>query len=189
VSAYRRGAYRSRQSGSLPRPAAALAGTVAVGLFLGYSAGKTVHHPGAGHHLQHKTQTVHPAQVTAVTGSGENAFWAAVLGDLAAPVTAANENSLTAWAVHEGPWGTVGRYNPLDSTLVMPGVWAFNTFDGDLHVWNYPSASEGAKATALTLEGGYPGITAALRTGNGLCGGGLGYEFGRWSGGGYREVC
>jgi hypothetical protein len=71
----------------------------------------------------------------------------------------------------------------------MPGSWPFNTFDGDLHVQNYPTASEGAQATALTLKGGYPMIVAALRTGAGICGGGYASELGRWSGGGYEEVC
>jgi hypothetical protein len=64
-----------------------------------------------------------------------------------------------------------------------------DTFDGDLHVQGYPTASEGAQATALTLEGGYPLIVAALRSGAGICGGGFASELGRWSGGGYQEVC
>lgn len=185
MSAYRRSAYRYR-SRSSSGPGKAVG--IAVGLFLAYGAGKTVHQPAAVHHLQHKTQTVHPAHLAAVTGSGENAFWTAVLGDLTAPVTAADENSLTAWASHEGPWGSVGQFNPLDTILPMPGSWAFNTFAGDLHVQDYPDASEGAQATALTL-GGYPQIVAALRSGSGLCGDSLAYEFSRWSGGGYQEIC
>lgn len=186
MTAYRRGYYRPR-SPYRSNSGAGRAVGVAVGLFLAYSAVKAQH--GAAHHHHRKTaQPVHHAQLADVAGSGENAFWAAVLADLGAPVTAADENSLTAWGAHEGAWGAVGQWNQLDSTLPMAGAWPFNTFSGNLHVWNYPDASTGAQATALTIES-YPGITAALRAGNGVCGGSLGYEFGRWSGGGYTEVC
>jgi hypothetical protein len=182
VTAYRRSAYRYRSPYRRSSGAGRAAG-VALGLLLAWTAAKSAHSTG-----RHPAQPVHHAQLADVAGSGENAFWAAVLADLGARPTQADENSLTAWAAHEGPWGSVGINNPLDSTLPMAGAWPFNTFDGNLHVWNYPDASTGAQATALTIEG-YPGITAALRTGNGVCGGGLAYEFGRWSGGGYTEVC
>ena len=131
------------------------------------------------------------AHVTAViSGGSEDAFMTAVLADLGAPVTAANIGSLEAWVRHETPWPPVAADNPMNTTLAAPGSWAFNTFDGDLHVQAYPSASEGAQATALTLAGGYPLITAALRSGAGLCGNwSLAGEFGKWSGDGYQEVC
>jgi hypothetical protein len=123
-----------------------------------------------------------------VTRGSEAAFYTAALTDLGAPATTANISSLAAWGAREGCWGCVGRYNQLDSTLYEPGATAFNTFSGSLHVWNYPDAAEGAQATAATISG-YPGITAALRSGGGLCGGSLAAEFSRWSGGGYQEVC
>lgn len=125
----------------------------------------------------------------AVAGGGENAYFSAVAADLGAPATGANLRSLAAWASHEGPWGTVGQWNALDTTLPEPGSWAFNHLPGGGHVWNYPNASEGAQATAQTLLGGYPSIVSALRSGGGVCGNGFSAEFSRWSGGGYQEVC
>lgn len=141
----------------------------------------------ASHPPQH---AVHHAQVVTdvQAGTSETSFFTAVLADLGDRATAEDLGSLAAWAGHEGPWGSVGAWNPLDSILPMPGSWPFNTFAGDLHVQNYPDAAEGAQATARTI-GGFPAITAALRSGSGVCGGGLAYEFGRWSGGGYTEVC
>jgi len=130
-----------------------------------------------------------PAPAPAAGGS-EGAFMGAVLADVSAPGTAANVSSLEAWANHEGPWGTVGRWNPLDTTLTEPGAWAFNTLPGGGHVWNYPNAAEGAQATAATLLGGsYPSIVAALRAGTGICGGGYTVPLSLWSGGGYQEAC
>lgn len=123
-----------------------------------------------------------------VSGSVEAAFFTAALADLGAPGTAADIASLEAWAAHEGPWGSVGHWNPLDTILPEPGSWAFNTFAGGLHVQSYPSAAEGAQATAATIRG-YPQITASLRSGAGLCGTALTGEFLTWSGDGYGEVC
>jgi len=42
---------------------------------------------------------------------------------------------------------------------------------------------------AKCLEGGYPLITAALRSGSGICGAGFASELLTWSGSGYSEVC
>ena len=120
---------------------------------------------------------------------GEAGFFTAALADMGAPATAANLSSLAAWAAHEGCWGCVGGWNPLDTTLYEPGATNFNTFDGNLHVRNYLNAAEGAQATAATIAG-YPLITAALRSGAGLCGNpSLAGEFGSWSGDGYGGVC
>jgi hypothetical protein len=170
-----RSRYRRRQGG-----AGALGVAVAV-LAAGAGAHAATSHAHAG-------TGARPARVTAVSGTGEAAFFTRVLADLGAPATSANLGSLAAWAAHEGPWGSVGAWNPLDTILPEPGSWAFNSFGGGLHVQSYPTASEGAQATAVTI-GGYPGITAALRSGAGVCGPGLSYEFSRWSGGGYTEVC
>jgi hypothetical protein len=170
--------YRSRYRRQDSR--AGVVVVVAVGALLASGGAKAA----ASHGHAHRAA---PA-VVPVSGSGEAAFFTAALADLGAPATAANLSSLAAWGAREGCWGCVGQYNQLDSTLYEPGAWAFNTFDGNLHVWSYPTASEGAQATAATI-GGYPGITAALRSGGGLCGGMLAAEFSRWSGGGYQEVC
>ena len=173
-----RSRYRRRSNGAL------------VGVTLGavLASGIGAKAATASHPSVHRTQATQPARVTGVTSSTETGFWTAVLADLGAPVTPADLGSLTAWAAHEGPWGSVGQFNPLDSILPMPGSWPFNTFDGNLHVQNYPDASVGAQATASTIVG-FPAITAALRSGNGVCGNGLSDEFYRWSGGGYQEVC
>jgi hypothetical protein len=163
------------------------------GLFVAVAAGLAfagagAHHAAASHAKAHAKPA--PAAVTAaVSGTGEPAFWAAVLADLGAPATPANTGALTAWANREGPWGTVGQWNPLDTILTEPGSWNFNTFDGDLHVQSYPDATEGAEATAATLANGYPLIVSALRVSE-VCGNDtLAYEFGEWSGGGYEGVC
>lgn len=145
----------------------------------------------AVHAKAHAQPSVHPAHVTAVTGPGETAFFTAVLSDLGARATKADLGSLAAWASREGPWGSVGQWNPLDTTLYEPGATTFNTFYSNgspIHVWNYPNATEGAQVTAVTLTG-YPRIVSALRSGAGLCGSSLAGELGKWSGGGYQEVC
>jgi len=191
MARYRAGAYRSavyrraRRYRSAYRRRGGGTGAAAA-IFVGAVAAVGAQAVAPAHAAAGKSAPAHAA--AAVSGSGEAAFWAAVLADLGAPATAANTASLTAWAAHEGPWGSVGENDPLDTTLPMPGSWNFNSFGG-LHVQSYPSASEGAQATALTLEGGYPLITAALRSGAGLCGGGLAGEFGEWSGNGYWRVC
>jgi hypothetical protein len=167
---------------------------VAVGLALAVVA--VGHAATAGHHAGRAADSdaaakAAPATIrsAAVTGGSKTAFIAAILADLAAPDTSADRRSMADWGAHEGCWGCVGINNQWDTTLAMPGSWNFNTFDGDLHVQDYPTASEGAQATALTLEGGYPLITAALRSGAGICGYGFAPEFARWSGDGYQEVC
>lgn len=125
-----------------------------------------------------------------VKSASEQAFIGAVLTDLAAPVTAANVTSMSAWFRREWPSFPPGAANnPLDTILPEPGSWNFNTFGGGLHVQGYPNPTEGAHATARTLTG-YPGIVGAFRSGQGLCGNpSLVGEFSTWSGGGYQAVC
>jgi hypothetical protein len=181
---YRRVRYqlRGNNGGAWPAAVAAVVLFAAAGAGTKAASGSHGHAKAAG-----KAGSVTAA--VAVTSGGETAFIAAALSDLGAPDSTGNRQSLAAWAAHEGPWGTVGQWNPLDSTLYEPGSTAFNTFGGGLHVWNYPDASAGAHATALTIEG-YPQITAALRSGAGLCGNpALAGEFGKWSGNAYQEVC
>ena len=177
--------YRPRRRFRSPyRRRSGSTGTVAVAVaFAALASGAGA--KAAAAHRHTATETVKAAPVP---GGTEAAFMAAVLADLGAPVTAANLRSLAAWAAREGCWGCVGVNNPLDSTLPEPGATWFNTFGGGLHVWNYPTPDIGAQATAVTI-GGYPAITAALRSGSGVCGPGFAAEFSRWSGGGYTEVC
>lgn len=176
---------RSRRFRSPYRRRSGSTGTVAVvAAFAALASGAGVKAAAHGH-AGAATSTVKAAPVP---GGTEAAFIAAVLSDLGAPDTTSNQRSMAAWGAREGCWGCVGANNQWDSTLYEPGATAFNTFDGNLHVWNYPTAAEGAQATAATL-GGYPAITAALRSGSGVCGTGFAAEFSRWSGGGYQEVC
>jgi hypothetical protein len=180
---YRPGRYRLRRRNANAGPIA----VVAVAVMAAASAGS---HAIARHPAQeHSAAPGVTAAAAPVASGSETAFIAAVLADLGAPDTSADQQSMAAWGAREGCWGCVGQWNQWDTILPMPGSWPFNTFDGDLHVQNYPTASEGAQATALTLEDGYPLIVAALRSGAGICGGGFASELGRWSGDGYTEVC
>lgn len=185
---YRPGAYRRRRRGNAERLAGA-----AAGLALAVAAAG---HAASGHHGSPVPDSgeaaAPPAAVHAalVAGGSETAFIAGVLADLGAPDTRADRQSMADWGAREGCWGCVGENNQWDTTLVMPGSWNYNTFNGDLHVQSYPTASEGAQATALTLEDGYPLIVAALKTGTGLCANpSLDAEFDEWSGDGYPGVC
>lgn len=47
------------------------------------------------------------------------------------------------------------RWNPMDTTLAEPGATPYNSFGpgGLSHVWNYPNAETGVKATVATLLG------------------------------------
>lgn len=183
MSAYR-GAYRFRspygRRNAGPAAAAAIAAALAAG---------TAGHAAVSAHAKPHARPATPA--VAVTSASETAFTAAVLADLGAPDTTANARSLEGWFPHEYPsWPPWADNNPMSSTLAMPGSWAYNHLPGGGSVQNYPNASEGAQATAATLDDGYyPVITAALRSGAGICGGGFAGELLTWSGNGYSEVC
>ena len=100
--------------------------------------------------------------IAAVSGSGpqpgvslpssvsEQAWGSDFLSALGAPATAANVASVTDWIAHEGPYGTQGENNPLNTTQAETGS---TSFDG-LAVQNYPSPTEGLNATVATLENG-----------------------------------
>jgi hypothetical protein len=122
------------------------------------------------------------SSASVTSGPGMRNFAIAVLGGIGAPPTAANINTIEAWARREGGGGA---NNPLNTTLGMPGATDFNS----VGVKNFTSLSQGATATVRTLLGGgaYSSIVAALKTGNGACGAYSGYS--TWSGGGYGSVC
>ena len=108
-----------------------------------------------------------------------------VLERLGLPVTRSNVNWLTAWESREGGhWGNTARYNPLNTTLPMPGS---STMNG-VGVRVYTSWQQGIEATAKTLESGlYNDIRGALSTGHVS----LDHHFHSliaWSGGGYDNV-
>lgn len=71
-----------------------------------------------------------------------------LLAELGAPVTPNTLNFLRAWQRAEG--GTAA-FNPLNTTLSAPGATAYNS----VGVRDYPSANEGIRATAQTLQGPY----------------------------------
>lgn len=122
---------------------------------------------------------------SAPAGPGERAWIVAFLVTMAAPPTAANISSMTSWIRHEQTgWPPGAKFNPMNTTLREPGSTDFNS----VHVQNYTSVTQGIKANADTITGGYPGILAALRSGKGLCGAAPD-EFSKWSGGGYSSVC
>lgn len=93
-------------------------------------------------------------------GAVPNNFMANVLAQLKAPQTTVNIQSLQTWRQFEG--GTA-LWNPLDTTEYRPGATPYNTFGGNLHVWNYPNAAVGEEATASTLKNGqYTAILVKL---------------------------
>jgi hypothetical protein len=167
------------------------ASTLAVGAIVGFAA------VGGGGTAATVTVTRHaaappPHRDAPVTSSSETAYLTAVLRDLGAPVTSVNLTSLAAWVQRETSWPPAAAFNPLDTTLYEAGATKFNDItlsNGQvIHVWNYPTAAEGAAATAATIAGGnFPHIAAALTAGTGLCGLTVAYqEFLDWSGNGYN---
>jgi hypothetical protein len=80
----------------------------------------------------------------------------------------------TAWARDEGNGGLDAHgnpvprpdWNPLDSTLVLPGSTPFN-FNGGQPVQNYKDRAQGVEATAKTLmDPRHARILNSLRVGN-----------------------
>ena len=74
-------------------------------------------------------------------------------------VNRANLQLLAAWARAEG--GTA-RWNPLNTTLTVPGSWPYNS----VGVQNFRRPVDGISATAMTLaDGYYPGILGDMQAG------------------------
>lgn len=87
-------------------------------------------------------------------------FFQLVLKLMGAPANSANMAFLNAWARREGAGG---GYNPLNTTLGMPGATSMN----GVGVKNYKNWREGARATAKTLMGGnYADLVSAFKAGN-----------------------
>jgi hypothetical protein len=190
---YRRVRYpfKYRKDGNGALPAAVIAGAV---LLAGAGAGAKAATSPHGHARPAHKAAAGSGAVTVsvpVAGSSETAFISAALADLGAPDSTANQRSLASWFPHEYPsWPPWASNNPMSSTMPMTGSTAYNYLPGGGSVQNYPTAAEGAQATAATLNDGYyPAIVAALRSGGGICGGGFASELLTWSGNGYSEVC
>lgn len=143
---------------------------------------KTVPQPATGT----GTGTVSDKGTAATPAGPDETSWInAFLQSIGAPATTANVSSISSWIAHEGPYGTQGQNNPLNTTESEPGA---TSFDG-LAVKDYPSPAEGIQATAATIEGGnYGDILMALRSGNGLCGRSW-QGLATWSDNGYSQVC
>lgn len=90
-------------------------------------------------------------------------FAVALLRALGDPVSLANTQAIVAWCKAEGGgWNNVARFNPLNTSMRMPGSHSIN---GD-SVQSYTSWSQGLVATVATLNSGaYRGILAALSAG------------------------
>lgn len=83
----------------------------------------------------------------------------AVLLGVPAQGIAAAMQLFDAWARAEG--GTA-RWNPLNTTLQLPGSWVYNS----VGVRNYAYATQGVAATGATLANGlYDGLLGALQSG------------------------
>lgn len=121
---------------------------------------------------------------SAKTTGSEDQWISAAMAAIGAPDNAANHNSMANWINHEGPFGTQGANNPLNSKLPMPG--STNFYQG---VQNYPDFNTGIQGFAQTIEGGpFGDVLMALRSGQGLCGRSFA-GLSSWSGGGYSQVC
>ena len=166
-----------------------LIGWITVSVFGTGTTGAAVH---AVIHAVTRAPQAQAVSAAPVANGSETAFFTAVLRDIGAPPSSANLRALDLWLHREyaSGWPGGAKNNPLDSTQYEPGAWAFNTFNGSEHVWNYPDATEGARATAATLGNGRYGlIVADLRAGGGLCDSRLASEFSAWSGYGYSGLC
>lgn len=92
----------------------------------------------------------------------------ACLTKIGAPMCQDNEDALGARIIQE--WGGASGQGPTDNALDLtenePGETPFNTFSGNLHVWNYTSLEEGAQAFHDILQAAeYAEVLADLRSG------------------------
>lgn len=105
-----------------------------------------------------------------ILGTGDQKQWAStLLQRLGAPVTESSLAALTTWMAHEGGhWKNSANYNPLNTTLTLPGSESMNS----VGVKRYGSWEQGYEATISTLTGnkagerGYSAIVEALRSGS-----------------------
>lgn len=86
------------------------------------------------------------------------------LGLLSSPHTQESYDFLAAWHVREDGRFSGAEYNPLNTEWKMPGSTDFNSAG----VQNFTSVTEGAEATARTLQGnpGYRDLLLAFRSGH-----------------------
>lgn len=122
-------------------------------------------------------------KAVAPTSASEHAFIVALLATMGAPTTSANVDSLTSWIQREDNW-TAG---PPDGGAFTHNPLNMEDAAGESG-WSLPSAAVGVAETAARIVSGYPCISAALKSGKGLCGQ-CASDFSKWSGGGYSNPC
>lgn len=86
-------------------------------------------------------------------------FTKRLIRELGYPYTIHNRRAFASWMQSEGG---KARFNPLNTTKLMPGSTSYN----DVGVQNYASLDDGVKATADTLrenQRGYDRIRRCLR--------------------------
>lgn len=103
--------------------------------------------------------------------------------------TAWRQEFLQTWSQFETGGGTAGTgpsYNPFGTTYKTPG--AMPNVGGQENVWHFPTAIEGAWATAQTIRN-YPQVMAALSNENISQPGALSAEIGgSWGTGGFANL-
>lgn len=119
-------------------------------------------------------------------------FASAVLSYMGIDPTQSDIDFIVAWSAREGGnWGNTASYNPLNTTLQMPGSTVMSG-GNSAGVQAYTSWAQGIQATAQTLQNGdYGQIVAALQSGNpdtANSNGTLSSELETWSGRGYSQV-
>ena len=109
---------------------------------------------------------VPPPPPPAVPAGGyDRVTWArALLAMLKYSPTAENVRGVVAWEQAEGGhWQDAATYNPLNTTMPMPGSHPINA----ANVQAFTNWNQGLQATVLTLRNGlYGNILAALQAGN-----------------------
>jgi murein DD-endopeptidase MepM/ murein hydrolase activator NlpD len=106
---------------------------------------------------------------SSMSGTGtQSEFATSLLTGLGAPLTEGNIKALTTWMNFEGGhWKNSAKFNPLNTTLNVPGASSMNS----VGVKAYTNWDEGIQATISTLTGanadkrGYSAIVGALKQG------------------------
>jgi hypothetical protein len=119
-----------------------------------------------GHPVSTSTASSSSAGTSRTSGAinSPHDFAVALLNAIGAPVTSQNLEAIVSWETAEGGgFGNRAQFNPLNTTLQLPGSHAITA----IGVQAYTSWSQGLSATVSTLRGGaYRGIIAALKAGN-----------------------
>jgi hypothetical protein len=144
---------------------------------------------GAGSAINTGVNEITGGNTTTPAGTSQTDWIKTLLTALGAPQTNANINSMVSWINHESPWnssapdGALYTNNPLNTKEPASGATTLSN-----GIKKYVNAASGIAATVATIQQ-YPMILAALRSGKGLCGSGLGPSFAKWSSNGYTSVC